>query len=109
MRVSHPLVGILNDAELVAISARARGEAPTLRIPHAVWDEIARLVDTRFGPVKLLSMCMLPQPMLTDRTGRERTVIETPETAHYEAVYATLRWITTELDADAPRTTTQTV
>ena len=41
--------------------------------------------------------------MLTDRSNRERTVIDTLQAGDSESVYAMLRWITTDLDADAPR------
>lgn len=72
-------------------------------VPLSVWLELAPLVDSRFTPIMLLSMCMLPQPMLTDATGRDRTVIETLEAGDYEAVLTMFRWLAIPPDVDAPR------
>ena len=76
---------------------------PGSTVPISVWLELVPLVDPRYTPIMLLSMAMLPQPMLTDATGRERTVIETLEAGDYEAVLAMFRWLAIPPDADAPR------
>lgn len=76
---------------------------PGTTVPMSVWIELAPLVDPRYTPIMLLSMAMLPQPMLTDATGRERTVVETLEAGDYEAVLAMFRWLAIPPDADAPR------
>lgn len=41
--------------------------------------------------------------MLTDATGRERTVVETLEAGDYEVVLAMFRWHAIPADVDAPR------
>lgn len=78
---------------------------PALRalVPLSVWHELAPLVDDHFTPIMLLSMSMRPQPMLTDATGRERTVFEALEAGDYEPVLAMFRWLAIPPDADAPR------
>ena len=86
MRASHPFVDILNETEMAAIQARVRAEKSPPQIPLAVWTEIARIVDTYFSPVELLAMAMYPQPLLTDASGREHTVVEMLEAGNYEPV-----------------------
>ena len=76
---------------------------PGSSVPISVWLELAPLVDPRYTPIMLLSMAMQPQPMLTDATGRERTVIETLEAGDYEPVIAMFRWLSIPPDVDAPR------
>ena len=68
-----------------------------------MWLELVPLVDPHFTPIMLLSMSMQPNRMLTDATGRERTVIETLEAGDYEAVLAMFRWHAIPRDVDAPR------
>ena len=76
---------------------------PGPTVPISVWLLLVPLVDPRNTPIMLLSMAMLPQPMLTDTTARERTVIDTLEADDYEAVLAMFRWYAIPPDADAPR------
>lgn len=103
LRVSLPLVGILDDGDVTVIRALAPAEPPGLRILLAVWHEIARLVGRRFGPVELLAMCATRQLMLTSVEGRERTVVAALEAGDFKSVYALFQWMTTDTDVDAPR------
>ena len=85
----------------------SRGTVKPSAMTRADWVRLSDEATIAWWELTLefLSLCMQPQQMLLDATGRVRTVVEAVEEGGYEPVLAFVRWMTTPPDADAPRRT----